>query len=73
MRWDHWLYTIPLRLRSLFRRGKVEQELDEEFQYHLEMRHRNASPRARRPKRRDGQSRAAQGTVPRRSRDPHDG
>ena len=32
----HWLYTIPLRLRSLFRRGRVEQELNEELQFHLE-------------------------------------
>jgi predicted permease len=36
MRLAHWLYTIPLRLRSLFRRKRVELELDEEFQYHLE-------------------------------------
>ncbi len=36
MRLEHWFYTIPLRLRSLFRRGKVEQELDNEFRYHLE-------------------------------------
>lgn len=27
---------LPLRLRSLLRRGKVEQELDEELAYHLE-------------------------------------
>ena len=26
---DRWVYTWPLRLRSLFRRGQVEQELDE--------------------------------------------
>jgi predicted permease len=32
----HWLYTVPLRLRSLFRRARVEQELDEELRYHLE-------------------------------------
>jgi predicted permease len=36
MRFEHWLYTVPLRLRSLFRRGRVEDELDEELQYHLE-------------------------------------
>jgi predicted permease len=36
MRPQHWLYTIPLRLRSLFRCGRVEQELNEELQYHLE-------------------------------------
>ena len=36
MRPQHWLNTIPLRLRSLFRRRHVEQELDEELQFHLE-------------------------------------
>lgn len=33
---EHWLYKLPLRLRSLFRRTHVEAELSEEFQYHLE-------------------------------------
>jgi hypothetical protein len=33
---EHWLYTVPLRLRSIFRRGHVEQELDEEFAFHLQ-------------------------------------
>src|SRR5262245_60277548 len=32
----HWFYTVPLRLRSLFRRSQVEQELDEELRYHIE-------------------------------------
>jgi len=36
MRPQHWLYTIPLRLRSLFRGRNVEQELSEELQFHLE-------------------------------------
>ncbi len=36
MRFEHWLYTIPLRLRSLFRRNRVENELDDELQFHLE-------------------------------------
>ena len=36
MRPEHWLYIIPLRLRSLFRRRQVEQELNEELQFHLE-------------------------------------
>src|SRR5262244_455515 len=36
MRFEHWFYTLPLRLRSLFRRARVERELDEELQYHLE-------------------------------------
>ena len=36
MRVKHWFYTMPLRLRSLFRRAQVEQELDEELCYHIE-------------------------------------
>ncbi|HEY2461571.1 MAG TPA: ABC transporter permease [Candidatus Acidoferrum sp.] len=36
MRPQHWLYILPLRLRSLFLRGKVEQEMNEELQYHLD-------------------------------------
>src|SRR5579884_1653739 len=38
MRLEHWLYTIPLRLRSLFRQSQVERELAEEFEFHLEQR-----------------------------------
>ena len=36
MRPEHWIFTIPLRLRSLFRRAQADQELDEELQDHLE-------------------------------------
>src|SRR6185369_16880459 len=36
MRFERWVYTLPLRLRSLVRRGRVEGELDEELRYHLE-------------------------------------
>jgi len=36
MRPKHWLYTIPLRLRSLFRWAKADQELDDELHDHLE-------------------------------------
>src|SRR5215813_1207821 len=36
MRFIHWFYTLPLRLRSLLRRAQVEQELDEELRYHIE-------------------------------------
>src|SRR5215813_7480738 len=36
MRIKHWFYTVPLRLRSLFRRSQVEEELDEELRYHIE-------------------------------------
>ena len=38
MRLEHWFYTIPLRLRSLFRRNEIEQELDEELRFHVEQR-----------------------------------
>ena len=36
MSWDKWIYTLPLRVRSLFRRREVERELDEELRAHLE-------------------------------------
>src|SRR5215472_4534856 len=38
MRPEHWLYTIPLRLRSLFRWAQADQELDAELRDHLERR-----------------------------------
>jgi putative ABC transport system permease protein len=31
-----WLDQIPLRLRSLFRKERVEQEMDDELRFHLE-------------------------------------
>ena len=36
MRPEHWLYTIPLRLRSLFGSLQADQELDDELRDHLE-------------------------------------
>src|ERR1700747_3269941 len=36
MRPKHWLYTIPLRLRSLFRWTEADQQLDDELRDHLE-------------------------------------
>jgi predicted permease len=36
MRRPRWLYTWPLRLRSLVRTRTVDAELDEELRYHLE-------------------------------------
>ena len=36
MRPEHWLYTIPLRLRSLFRGAQADQELNDELRDHLE-------------------------------------
>lgn len=36
MRMEHWWFTVPLRLKSILRRGRVERELDEELQFHLE-------------------------------------
>ncbi len=36
MRIEHWWYTLPLRLKSILRRGRADRELDEELQFHLE-------------------------------------
>jgi len=36
MRPEHWLLTIPLRLRSLLRRAQADEELDDELRDHLE-------------------------------------
>lgn len=36
MRIEHWIYTVPLRWRSLFRRRQVEAELAEEMRGHVE-------------------------------------
>jgi predicted permease len=36
MRIENWFYAVPLRLRSLLRSRQVEQDLDEELQYHLD-------------------------------------
>ncbi len=36
MRLEHWLYALPLRWRSIVRRRQVDQDLDDEIQYHLE-------------------------------------
>jgi len=38
---QRWFYTVPLRLRSILRRSQVEQELDEELQFHLDQRTRH--------------------------------
>src|SRR5436305_14041318 len=36
MRPEHLLYTIPLRIRSLFRWAQADQQLDDELRDHLE-------------------------------------
>ena len=38
MNLEGWLHMVPLRIRSLFRRGAVEGELDEELRDHIERR-----------------------------------
>lgn len=37
MAWRRWIYVVPLRLRSLFRRRRVEQDLDDELAFHMAM------------------------------------
>src|SRR5580698_8319267 len=34
MRPQRWLYTIPLRIRSLFNRQAADRDLDDELQFH---------------------------------------
>jgi putative ABC transport system permease protein len=36
MRTMNWIYTLPLRLRSLFRRERIDCELDDELHFHIE-------------------------------------
>jgi macrolide transport system ATP-binding/permease protein len=36
MRIEHWWFTAPLRLRSVLRGRRVEQEMDEELRFHLD-------------------------------------
>lgn len=36
MRLERWLYTVPLRLRSLFRGGQADRDLDDELQFHVD-------------------------------------
>lgn len=35
MKGEKWIYTVPLRVRSLFRRAKADAELDEELREHI--------------------------------------
>ncbi len=44
MRLENWLYTIPLRLRSLLVRNRQDEDLDEELRDHIERQtHENRS------------------------------
>lgn len=36
MRFEHWFYTLPLRLRMLFRRTQADLELEEELRDYIE-------------------------------------
>src|SRR5580704_3444966 len=36
MRLAHWFFSIPLQLRSLFRRGRLAAELQEELRFHVD-------------------------------------
>src|SRR5689334_22286380 len=32
---EHWIYTLPLRFRSLFRRHRADADLDDELRDHI--------------------------------------
>ena len=49
MRIEHWFYSLPLRLRSLFRRVEVDQELSEELSVSPRAENRANSSRAGMP------------------------
>jgi hypothetical protein len=36
MRWRNWIHTLPLRFRSIVQRRRLDAELDEELNLHLE-------------------------------------
>src|SRR5262245_66345251 len=72
MRLEHWFYTVPLRLRSLFRRRRVEQELDEEFQYHLERQIQEYVAKGLAPEEARGAALRAMGGVERRKEECRD-
>jgi putative ABC transport system permease protein len=35
---QHWIYTVPLRLRSLFHRKRMDSELSDEIREHIDLR-----------------------------------
>ena len=47
MNWRHWIFTLPLRWRSLFRRDEVERDLDDELAFHQAMTVREEVARGR--------------------------
>jgi hypothetical protein len=49
MRLDQRIYTLPLRLRSLFRRPRLEQDLDDELRFHLDRAIQEAVSRGEEP------------------------
>ena len=74
MEWRRWIYAIPARLTAIFRRRRVEKDLDDELGFHVAMQtranahdgmsdDRGLPPRASGDRRR----RAGQGTVARRA------
>lgn len=61
-----WAYRLRLRFRTLFRRARVERELEEEFSYHLEQRTEQEIARGHTP--RHGRIGAEAGGMPGRAR-----
>ncbi len=49
MRLEHWLYIIRLRLRSLFQRQRVDEDLGAELRYHIECKTEENIARGMRP------------------------
>jgi putative ABC transport system permease protein len=66
MKPERWIYTIPLRLRSLFRRERIDQELDDELHFHIEQKTKDNLARGMTPQEARRQSLVEIGGVERR-------
>src|SRR5258708_26039172 len=68
----HWRYTIPLWARSLFRRSRVEEDLDEELRFHVDLEVREGISKGLTPERARHAAVRALGGVERRKEECRD-
>lgn len=72
MRLANFFFTIPLRLRSLFRRAAVERDLDDELRFHIEQQVEQNVARGMSPAEARAAALAAMGGVERQKDDIRD-
>jgi MacB-like periplasmic core domain len=73
MRPEHWAFTIPLRLRSLFRRRQTDQELDDELRDHVERKTEEYVAKGLPPKEARRQALVEMGGIEKRKEECRDG